>query len=62
MTFEENIQIKIAMSMDKLPIIILWPSIWEIKSPSLTHTLGQRHGFLQNIKMSNFKNNLRHSY
>ena len=52
MGFEQNIQIKIAMSKDKLRILIKilaeshMAFDWEIKSPSLTRTLGRRHGFL----------------
>ncbi len=52
MGFEQNIQIKIAISKDKLRILIKilaeshMAFDWEIKSPSLTRTLGGRHGFL----------------
>ena len=52
MDFKQNIQIKIAISRDKLHslIKILAESHmtfnWEIKSPSLTRTMGRRHGFL----------------
>ena len=63
---DQNIQIKIALSVDKVRILIkilaessismaAWPSIWEIKSPSLTRTLGRRHSFLQNTRVTVLK-------